>query len=83
MILGVEPWGRILIGVIELTVAILLLTPTVFLVGAVGTLVVGFGAILSHLLFIGVIFDGDVSLFVMAGVVFIFSLIVLMIGRRK
>ena len=47
--LGVEPWGRILSGIVELVAAILLLVPATTTVGAVLALAVMAGAIGSHL----------------------------------
>ena len=57
--LGVEPWGRIATGVIELISALLVLVPRTAWLGAglaAGTMA---GAILSHLLFLGTEVMGD------------------------
>lgn len=57
--LGVEPWGRIGTGVIELITGILLLlAPTVF-VGAFMGIGLMAGAILSHLTVLGIESKGD------------------------
>jgi len=52
-ILGVEPWGRITTGVLELISAILILVPRTRLWGALGVCAIMIGAIGSHLLVIG------------------------------
>jgi uncharacterized membrane protein YphA (DoxX/SURF4 family) len=57
--LGAEPWGRIATGVIELIAALLVLLPRTAWLGAglaAGTML---GAILSHLLFLGIEVMGD------------------------
>jgi hypothetical protein len=69
--LGVEPWGRIASGVVELVAAGLLLLPRTAALG--GTLAMGVmaGAILAHLLFLGLEVKEDGGLlFVLALVVF-------------
>ena len=80
--LGVEPWGRIGSGVVELIVSLLLLVPRTAWLGAVGALGVISGAILSHLTVLGIEVQGDGgTLFYLALAVFFSSLIVLYIHR--
>lgn len=57
--LGGEPWGRYLLGTVELAVLVLLLVPKTSLLGAIGGIGVMTGAILTHLFFIGINFNGD------------------------
>ncbi len=65
--LGMEPWGRIGSGVVELIAAVLLLTPATAGIGAVLALGVMGGAILSHLTRLGIVVQGDGGLlFVLA-----------------
>src|SRR5213593_2751218 len=78
--LGLEPWGRIGSGVVELIACILLLHPRTVTVGAVLSLGVISGAILSHLTKLGIVVvnsdgtrDGGL-LFGLALVVFLGSL---------
>lgn len=52
--LGAEPWGRIGSGVVELAAAILLLAPGTASIGALVTIGVLSGAILSHLTVLGI-----------------------------
>jgi len=82
--LGVEPWGRIGTGVIELICAILVLIPRSAWLGALlasGTMA---GAILSHLAFLGIEVMGDGGLlFGLAFVVLIASALVLWLHRAE
>ncbi len=80
--LGVEPWGRLGSGVVELVAAILLLVPRTTTVGAIIALATMSGAILSHLFFLGIEVKGDRGLlFGLALTVFIASLGVLYLHR--
>lgn len=74
-ILGVEPWGRIGLGVVEFITGILLLIPDARFhkLGVSFALVIGIGAVLTHILFIGIIFDGDFVLFSLAVVITLLS----------
>ncbi len=75
---GIEPWGRIGIGVLELIASILLFIPTTSWVGAALTLGLMSGAILLHLTKIGVEVKGDKkALFYTAIVTLILSFIIL------
>ncbi len=75
--LGLEPWGRIGSGVVELIAAILLLIPATAGFGAVLALGVISGAIMSHLTKLGITVQGDGGLlFGLAITVFVTSLIV-------
>lgn len=83
--LGVEPWGRIATGIAEFGAAILLLIPRTSALGALFSLGIISGAILSHLTVLGIALPdiGDRGeLFGMAVVVFIGSAIVLFIRRK-
>src|SRR6266536_5094607 len=52
-IAGVEPWGRIGSGVLELIASLLLLVPATASVGSILTMGVMSGAILSHIVVLG------------------------------
>lgn len=82
--LGAEPWGRIGTGVIELITGILLLIPVTAFIGAfLGVGLMG-GAILSHLLVIGIESKGDGGqLFMLAIVVLVCCLAILFINRKE
>ncbi|MEM1093342.1 MAG: DoxX family protein [Bacteroidota bacterium] len=57
--LGVEPWGRIASGVVELIAAVLLLVPRTAALGALAALGVMGGAIMSHLAVLGIVVQDD------------------------
>ena len=69
--LGVEPWGRIATGVLELITGILLLLPSTAFLGGFLAMGLMLGAIASHLLVIGIESQGD------GGQLFILAVIVL------
>ena len=82
--LGVEPWGRIGSGVIELIAAVMLVTPALAPYGAILTLGTMSGAILSHLMFLGIEVKGDGGLlFGLALTAFIGSAVVLTLRRDQ
>jgi hypothetical protein len=83
--LGVEPWGRIASGVVELVAAVMLLVPSTVVYGALLALGVISGAIVSHVAKLGVAIPavGDRGeLFALAVAVFVASALVLVIRRR-
>src|SRR3954466_15163089 len=71
--LGIEPWGRIGSGIVELIASVLLLMPSTVVFGALLSLGVITGAIVSHLTKLGIALPavGDHGeLFALALVVF-------------
>ncbi len=81
---GMEPWGRYGSGVVELLASILLLIPRTSWLGAVLALGVICGAIFFHLTILGIEVMGDGGfLFILACVVFVFSLIILWKERKN
>lgn len=82
--LGVEPWGRIGTGVIELITGILLLIPTTAFIGAFLGIGLMAGAILSHLTVIGIESKGDGGqLFMLAIIVLVCCLAISIIHRKE
>lgn len=82
--LGVEPWGRIGSGIVELIASVLLVVPATAPIGAVMALGVMTGAILCHLTVLGIqVKDDGGLLFGLALVVFVCSAIVLAIRRAQ
>jgi len=84
--LGLEPWGRIGSGVVELIAAVLLLLPSTLIFGAALSLAVISGAIVSHLTKLGIALPavGDHGeLFGLAVVVFVCSVALLVLHRDK
>ncbi|WP_445456975.1 DoxX family protein [Flavobacterium sp. HNIBRBA15423] len=82
--LGVEPYGRIGSGIIELIASLLILIPRTTLIGALLGLVTMFGAILSHFTILGIEVQNDGGfLFVLAIITFICCFILVHINRNK
>ncbi len=80
--LGIEPWGRIGTGIIELITGILLLVPRTKIIGAFMGIGVMFGAILSHLMVIGIQSQGDGGqLFMLAITVLVCCLLIVLINK--
>jgi putative oxidoreductase len=86
--LGLEPWGRLGSGVVELIAVILLLIPATVTYGALLSLGVISGALMSHLTKLGIAVvnadgtsDGGL-LFALALVVFVGSAALLLLHRR-
>lgn len=70
--LGIEPYGRIGSGIIELIATILILIPRTTLLGAIIGLGVITGAILSHLFVLGIEVQNDGGmLFILAIITFL------------
>jgi uncharacterized membrane protein YphA (DoxX/SURF4 family) len=82
--LGMEPWGRIGSGVVELIAVLLLLYPRTAALGALLAVGVISGAIFSHLTKLGIEIKGDGGLlFWLAMAVLVGSLAILWIRRAQ
>ncbi len=82
--LGMEPVGRIGIGVLELITAILLFIPRTTWLGAVLGLGLMAGAIFSHLTQLGIVVQNDGgTLFILAVVTFVFCAILAWMHRQQ
>jgi uncharacterized membrane protein YphA (DoxX/SURF4 family) len=57
--LGIEPWGRWFSGVCELIASLLLLIPVTQVIGAAMALGIMLGAIVSHILILGIVVQDD------------------------
>jgi hypothetical protein len=80
---GIEPWGRIGSGVVELIAAVLLFVPGLTWFGAGLALAVIGGAIVSHLTLLGIEVQGDHGvLFALAIVVAVCSAVLFFVYRR-
>lgn len=80
---GLEPYGRIGIGVLELIAGILLLIPKAVWAGATLTVGVISGAILMHLTQLGIEVNNDGGvLFITAVITFLLSAYLLFIYRK-
>jgi putative oxidoreductase len=82
--LGIEPWGRWFSGVSELVASILLLVPATQIFGALMAIGIMSGAILSHLLVLGIVVQDDGgTLFILACVVLLSSVGIVFIRRDE
>jgi uncharacterized membrane protein YphA (DoxX/SURF4 family) len=81
--LGMEPWGRIGTGVLELIASLLILYPRTTGYGAALGLGLMGGAIFFHLTSLGLDFGGDYVLFIYAVVTFVCCLILFVKYRRQ
>jgi DoxX-like family len=70
--LGVEPWGRIAAGCMELIAAVLLLIPATLVPGALLAIGIMAGAIASHFFKLGIVVQND------GGLLFVYGCIVLL-----
>jgi putative oxidoreductase len=57
--MGIEPWGRIGTGVVELIAAVLLLMPATVVIGALMAAGIMLGALATHLFVLGIQVQGD------------------------
>ena len=82
--LGLEPYGRITIGILELIAGIFILIPKTIWIGAVLTIGIIGGAIMSHLTQLGIAVNGDGGvLFITAVVTFVLAAIILITERKS
>ena len=82
--LGIEPYGRIGSGIVELIASLLILIPRTTLLGALigfGTML---GAIFSHLLVLGIVVKNDGGeLFTLAIITLLCCLILIFVNKYK
>ena len=82
--LGIEPYGRIGSGIAELIAAIFLLWPSKSLIGALLSMGVMSGAILSHVFVLGFqIMDDGGLLFALALIVFLLNAVIVLFNFKK
>jgi hypothetical protein len=82
--IGLEPYGRVGIGVVELIAAILILIPRTTVYGAILGLGLMFGALKYHLTDLGIEVGGDGGkVFYLAVVTAIFCVLLIIIHRKE
>lgn len=81
--LGIEPYGRIGSGIVELIASILLLIPRTTLVGAILGFGTMFGAIFSHIFALGIIVKDDGGTLFALAVVTLTCCIVLIYSEKN
>ena len=83
-IIGIEPWGRIGVGVMELIASLLLILSATAWLGSLLAIGLMMGAITMHLTILGIEVKGDGGyLFILSLIVTICSAYVLYIDRAK
>jgi len=82
-IIGMEPWGRIGTGIMELAASALILFPVTTYLGSLLAIGLMSGAIFFHLTKIGIYFGGDPLLFIYALIVLICSAVLLYMDKQK
>ncbi len=81
--LGVEPWGRIATGCMELIAAVLLLLPATIIPGALLAIGIMTGAIASHILKLGIVVQNDGGLLFVYACIVLFSAILLLVLHKQ
>lgn len=82
--LGLEPWGRIGLGVAELIIAILIVVPKTTWLGALLGMGIMAGAIFSHVTKLGVVVQNDGgTLFILALVTLICCMALVWVNRKQ
>lgn len=81
---GMEPWGRYLVGVLELVAAVLLVVAKVYWVGGLLAMGLMAGAIFMHLTSLGIeVQDDNGYLFFLAVTVFLASLLTVLDKKNE
>ncbi|WP_416867484.1 MAG: DoxX family membrane protein [Imperialibacter sp.] len=74
--IGMEPWGRYMVGSMELVASVLLLIPKIYWLGGLLGMGLMAGALFFHFAFLGIEVQGDGGLlFAYAVIVFLASLV--------
>lgn len=82
--LGVEPWGRISLGIIELLTALLIFIPKTKFIGMAISFFLMIGAISSHIFVIGLNISNDGGgLFILALIVLFSSIVYFIINKNE
>lgn len=82
--LGMEPWGRVGIGILELIASAMILWPKTSGLGALLAALLMSGALYFHFTRLGIVVQDDSGqLFIYALIVFLCSLLLLVIHRRQ
>jgi uncharacterized membrane protein YphA (DoxX/SURF4 family) len=81
--IGMEPYGRIGTGILELIASILILIPRFTGYGAILGLIMMTGALYFHLTKIGIYFNGDPLLFIYAVITFVCCAILIFVYKKQ
>lgn len=80
--IGIEPWGRIGTGIMELIAGILILIPSTVLYGACLTSALMAGAVMMHITILGIEVQGDNGLLFYTALITLFFAIILVYQYR-
>lgn len=81
--LGIEPWGRVGTGILELAASVLILYPRTTFLGAVLGAGLMIGAMVAHLTRLGIVIKDDGGLLFIYAVIVFVSCIILVILLRN
>jgi uncharacterized membrane protein YphA (DoxX/SURF4 family) len=81
--IGMEPYGRIGSGILELIAAILIIIPRYTGYGAILGLMIMTGALYFHLTKLGIYFGGDALLFTYAVITFVCCAMLILIYKNQ
>jgi hypothetical protein len=82
-LLGAEPWGRVLVGSLEILTTALVLWPRTAVYGGILGFLLMLGAIGTHLLRIGITYGGDASLFMTVCLVLVATAVTIALIRDR
>lgn len=77
--LGVEPWGRLATGSIEILIALLVLVPATKIYGIYSSLIMILGAIMSHVVILGFVIENSDGSISDGGEIFATALVILLL----
>ncbi len=77
--LGVEPWGRLVTGSIELAIFILVLIPATTIYGVLSSLVLILGALFAHLVILGIVVENSDGSISDGGEIFLTAIVILLL----
>ncbi|WP_316762312.1 DoxX family protein [Pedobacter aquatilis] len=81
--LNLEPYGRVIVGTLEVLAALLLLYPPIMKYGALLATCMMLGVIITHLTKIGIALSGDYSFFSMGLIAFVCSAVLSLISFKN
>ncbi|KUJ59927.1 hypothetical protein AR687_20815 [Flavobacteriaceae bacterium CRH] len=81
--LNMEPWGRIIIGILELITVILILYPRTTALGGLLGMISMTAVIFYHLTELGISINGDSFLFFIACAIFVASILLVIFNRKQ
>ncbi|MEQ8417994.1 MAG: DoxX family protein [Imperialibacter sp.] len=81
--IGMEPWGRYMVGSMELVASVLLLIPKIYWLGGLLGMGLMAGALFFHAVFLGIEVQGDGGLLFAYAVIVFFASLVAVLDRKN